>query len=396
MKFAHMADIHIGTWREPELKELSILAFEQAIQECIDNYVGFILISGDLFHTALPQIDLLKKTAAILKQAKQHDISIYIIAGSHDFSPSGKTMLDVLEKAGLIENVTKIKDNKLKFTLDKTGVKITGLLGRKGGLEKNDYKVLDLKSLEKEEGFKIFMFHTALNEFKPKEFEKVEGQDLASLPKNFNYYAGGHIHYIFNKKVDKYGHITFPGALFPANFKELEEFKGGGFYIVNYLNNQLEIQRREIKIKEVLPIYIDANEKTPDQIEEELLNLKNFEDKILTIRISGTLESGKPSDINFKRIYQKLNRAYSILKNTNKLTTKEYEDLEIQQGTIEEIEEKIIQQTKEIVKIPFDKEEITKKLMDILATEKQEGEKNLDFETRIIKDVSKTLKLDLK
>ena len=46
-------------------------------------------------------------------------------------------MLDVLENAGLIQNVAKgeIIDDRLdlKFTIDKkTGAKITGLLGKKG------------------------------------------------------------------------------------------------------------------------------------------------------------------------------------------------------------------------------------------------------------------------
>jgi len=37
MKFAHMADCHVGGWREPELKELSILSFEKAIDICIER-----------------------------------------------------------------------------------------------------------------------------------------------------------------------------------------------------------------------------------------------------------------------------------------------------------------------------------------------------------------------
>ena len=44
MKFAHLADCHIGSWREPELKELSIKSFEKAIDICIKEHVGFVLI----------------------------------------------------------------------------------------------------------------------------------------------------------------------------------------------------------------------------------------------------------------------------------------------------------------------------------------------------------------
>ncbi len=31
MKFAHMADCHIGSWREPKLNNISTQAFEKAI-----------------------------------------------------------------------------------------------------------------------------------------------------------------------------------------------------------------------------------------------------------------------------------------------------------------------------------------------------------------------------
>src|SRR3989344_7106326 len=102
MKFAHLADCHIGGWREPKLKELSLAVFEKAVDRCIEEYVGFVVISGDLFDTSLPSIDILKETARILAKLKEHEINVYIVPGSHDFSPSGKSMLDVLEKASLV------------------------------------------------------------------------------------------------------------------------------------------------------------------------------------------------------------------------------------------------------------------------------------------------------
>ena len=118
------------------------------------------MIAGDLFDTALPSIDILKSTAKILNRLKDFDIPIYIIPGSHDFSASGKTMLDVLENAGLVHNVMKFNNNKLDFTVDRTGVKLAGMFGRKGGLETYDYANLDKSNLESEPGFKIFLFHT--------------------------------------------------------------------------------------------------------------------------------------------------------------------------------------------------------------------------------------------
>ena len=150
MRFIHAADCHIGGWKEEKLRELGIKSFEELVNQCISNQVEFLLISGDLFDTALPQIDLIKKTVALLKKINDHNIKVYIIPGSHDFSPSGKTMLDVLEKAGLVENVVKIEETENKIKLNFTyhnDVKITGLYGKKGGLEKSYYEILDKKRI---------------------------------------------------------------------------------------------------------------------------------------------------------------------------------------------------------------------------------------------------------
>src|SRR3989338_11407517 len=160
MIFAHTSDCHIGGWKEKKLQDLNIESFRKLIETCIKRKVEFLIISGDLFNTALPQIELIKEVTLLLKKLKDTGIRVYCIPGSHDFSPSGKTMLDVLENAGLVKNVFKFKNNKLKFTEDKTNTKITGILGLRSGLEKEYFKNLEKEHLEKEQGFKIFMFHT--------------------------------------------------------------------------------------------------------------------------------------------------------------------------------------------------------------------------------------------
>lgn len=386
MKFVHLADCHLGGWREPKLQELGIKTFKKVIDFCIKEYVGFVLISGDLFDTALPNIELLKETASELSRLKEEDIPVYIIAGSHDFSPSGKTMLDVLEKSGLLENVTKLKDNKLDFTIDRTGTKITGILGKKGSLDKEYYELLNKENLEKEDGFKIFMFHTTLNEFKPKEMDSLEGQSLSLLPKNFNYYAGGHVHYIFETDKENYGKIVYPGPLFPNNFLELEKLKNGGFYFAEYKDKKLTTKFMPVEIIKTDSYYFDANDKLPEDIEKEIKDkIKDTKNKIILVRIEGTLQKGKPSDINFKELLD-YKDAYIVLKNTSKLDTKEVEEIEIKQGTIEEIENSIIKELK------FDNE-LVNKIMSVLNIEKTDGEKTMDFEERIIKDMKEVIKI---
>ncbi|MBI2549180.1 exonuclease SbcCD subunit D [Candidatus Woesearchaeota archaeon] len=404
--FAHLADCHIGSWRDPKLKECSTNAFLKAMDKCIAEQVDFMVIAGDLFNTSLPAIDSLKASVKKLKEVKDRGISVYGIPGSHDYSPSGKTMLDVLEQAGLFCNVVKGKVTpsgklQLLFTVDqKTGIKITGLLGKRGMLERSYYEQLDHAHLEAETGLKIFCFHTAFEELKPKELQHVETSPLSLLPKGFLYYAGGHVHVVFTREEEGYGKIAYPGPLFPNSFKELEDLKQGGFYLCTYdTETRALVQQWEpVQVYNVYSIIVDATMKTPQEIEDEIMRditTKEFNNTIVTIRVEGTVRSGKPSEIRFKDIYAMLydRSAYYVMKNTTRLQAKEFSEINVQTTTTEETERALIKEhlgQQAVGLDPTAEEQLTLMLMKAFDQEKNEGETNVDFEQRILGEGSKT------
>jgi len=399
MKFAHIADCHIGSWREPKLRESSTNAFVNAVEKCKEEKVDFVLIAGDLFNTSLPPVDNLRVVVKKLKELKDMGTPVYIIAGSHDFSPSNKTMIDVLDSAGLVVNVArgKVEENKLylNFTVDaKTGAKIAGMIGKKGGLEKDYYESLARQHLEKEAGYKIFMFHSAITELKPKELEKMYSAPVSLLPKGFDYYAGGHVHIVDKASIEGYKAIVFPGPLFPNSFSEVEKLQNGGLYIV-----EGEAARYEpIVVNPVFTVRIDCSNKNPEDVEQEIskaIKNKEFLNTIVTIRLWGQLKTGRPSDINFKDVFKKFygKGAFFVMKNTNKLTSKEFEEVKVETGSVEEVEERLINENAGQSGV-FDAEEEKKKiklLMSALATEKGEGENTADFEKRVKKEADSIL-----
>ena len=405
MKFAHLADCHIGSWRDPKLKDTSTLAFCKAIDKCIKEKVDFILIAGDLFNTSFPRLDNLKTVVTKFKQLKDFGIQVYIVPGSHDYSPSGKTILDVLEEAGLFVNVFKgIVENgrlKLNFTIDKkTGAKITGILGKRGALEKTYYERLITEHLEKEDGYKIFLFHSGIDELKPKEMENIISQPLSLLPKGFNYYAGGHVHIVDDKQIEGYGRIAYPGPLFPNSFAELEKLERGGFYIVE----GSDLRWEPIQIYNLFKINKDCNHKNPEQIKNEIIDEtrnKEFNNTIILIRLHGVLDGGKPSDIDFKEIFNELynKSAYFIMKSSHDLSSKEFEEIKTDARNVEDIESFLIKEHLGQIKLENltseKEEELIKNLMKILSSEKQEGETVNDFEQRIREEVNKILGLEL-
>src|SRR3989338_5419648 len=107
MKFAHIADCHVGGWRDDTMRSLGEKAFSWTVQKCVDEHVDFVVCCGDLLNTALPPVESLKVVFESLKLLKDKGIPFYFIAGSHDCSSSGKSFLEVIESGGLVVNVMK-------------------------------------------------------------------------------------------------------------------------------------------------------------------------------------------------------------------------------------------------------------------------------------------------
>jgi len=403
MKFAHMADCHIGSWRDPKLKDSSTKAFLKAVDICISRNVDFVLISGDLFNTALPAIDKLKEVVIKLRELSEHNIPVYVIAGSHDFSHSGKTILDVLEEARLLTNVVKgeVINSKLKlnFTVDKkTNVKITGMLGKKGMLERKYYEDLIHDNLLAEDGYKIFMFHTALTELKPKELERMDSAPISLLPKGFDYYAAGHVHIVKEGDFEGYKNVVYPGPLFPNSFSEIEKLSTGGFYIVDGGLKEYV----PVVVHNTFSIHIKSENHTPEQIEAEILSkIKNqeFINTIVTIRVSGTLSSGRVTDINFKDIFKKIydKSAFFVMKSTSLLRTKEFEEVFVDTSDVNLIEDMLIKEHLMKFKVEgFTSESElsnTKKIMDSLDSERGEGERVEDFSYKLKNEIRNLLNI---
>ena len=110
MKFMHMSDCHIGGWqRNEELRDILSESFDEAINLARKEKVDFILISGDVFDKAIPDITAIHNAVKKMKEARDSGIRIYVIEGSHDFSVTDKTMTKILDSAGIFIRVARLK-----------------------------------------------------------------------------------------------------------------------------------------------------------------------------------------------------------------------------------------------------------------------------------------------
>ncbi len=383
VKFAHLADIHLGGWRQEPLQELNLQAFKKAIEICVKEKVDFVIIAGDLFDSAYPPIEILKETFKEFRKLKEAKIPCFLVPGSHDYSVSGKTFLDVLENAGFCERITNLEEIDDKVILNPLiygGVAIYGYPGKKSGLEIPDLRKIKINNSPGL--FKILILHTTID--KAKGELPIDAIEADLLPK-MDYYALGHLHINF-----QYKNFIYPGPLFPNNFQELKDLKYGGFYIVD-TNSQELLRRVEVKTKDV--IFFDFEIKNSLIATEEViseLKKNDLEDKIVLIKVRGELEKGENSDIKFSQIeeFAKSKGAYFLLRNTHDLKTKEIES-NIEVEDINNLENEYIEIYSNKNPSPFNK--FISQLIDIFSTEKQEGETNENFSKRLLDEAKKIL-----
>ena len=379
-----MGDCHLGSWRYPELQELNMKSFSKAIDFAIKEEVDMVLIAGDIFDSAYPPIEILKTSFREFKRLYDAEIPCFIIAGSHDYSVSGKTFLDVLEHAGFCKNVYNAEERDEKIVLQPSILgkyAIYGYPGMKSGLE---VKGLRKTILQDSPGFfKIFMLHTALKEAIGD--LPMDCISLNELPKA-DYYALGHLHIEFGRD-----NAAYSGPIFPNNFEELEELEHGRFQLIEINDSVLKRETIPIKLKEVLKV--DLTISNPLTATEKILSELNkypLDDRIVLLRLSGNLSSGKVSDIRFNEInsFLKERGVYVFVRNISKLKVQESE-IQIDSGDIDKVEDLIIKEyssknnSKFSSKIPI--------ILQALTAEKQEDERNQIFEERLISEVKNIL-----
>ena len=401
-KFAHLADCHIGANRGPVLEKLELAAFNKAMDVCMQENVDFVLIAGDLFHANLPDMYVVNEAVKKMKEIKDAGIPFYVIYGSHDYSPNCTSIIDILDSTGLIKKIVKGEDVDGKLRLEifmdsKTQAKLVGISGRKGGLEKNYFEMLDRERLEKEEGFKIFAFHSAISELKPESLAQMESIPVSLLPKGFDYYASGHVHKRTESGFSGYERVVYPGALFGGYPRDLEDSAKGekrGFYIVNFDAKVENVRFMEVSVCDFEYFEYDVSDKNSMQAKKDLfdkLSLIEAKDKIAVVKIKGELSGGKTSDISSGEIRDLLkeNGALDVIINRYGLASKDYASVKVVGEDVPTIETRLLRENIGAVKVSREElkadngAKLAQDLLKVLRQEQKLNETKKDYVERI-------------
>jgi len=263
MLFSHISDIHLGLVQyNSEERELDIYdAFHQAIDISIKDHVDFVIFSGDIFHIPTPSGTAIIHMANALKLLKQNNIDSFFILGEHDISRIRGTPVPyvfhnlefskyigqgepVYYKDLLLVGFDKIRRNEMD------------------SFEKRFKEIDDIA--EKHQGHRILVMHQGINEI-----NKFAGElNSTDLPKNFTYYAMGHLHDHVVKNFNHLGGpVAYPGSIELTNSEGIKETKKG-FY-------QVDISSTEAK-----PTWIELNTRPQFSIKTTSTNISKTIDEI--------------------------------------------------------------------------------------------------------------------
>jgi hypothetical protein len=298
---------------------------------------------------------------------------------------------------------------KLEFVCDpSTNAKLVGISARKAGLESKFYEILDRETLESEEGFKIFAFHAGLDEFKPEHLAKMESIPLSYLPKDFQYYAGGHIHEKSEHTLPHYDHIVFPGVLFAGSPRDLEASAKGlqrGFYIIHFSDAVEQTNFVPVELCSCVYFEYDVSNKNSIQAQNELsqsLKELDVKGKLVLIKVFGELSGGKTSDLKFADSKKLLMDQGAVHVDFNRfgLSSKEYASIKVTGEDIAAISLQLFKENIGTVKLSNNElknDSGVRQAVNLLKTISQEqrtGETKRNYETRMVNDAIKTLRLE--
>jgi DNA repair exonuclease SbcCD nuclease subunit len=281
MLFSHISDTHLGLvqYGSEERAQDVYDVFNQSIDTSIKDHVDFVIFAGDIFHVPNPNGTAIIQMANGLKRLKENNIDSFFILGEHDISRIRTTPIPyVYHNLGFSKYIG--QGNPIEYK----GVLIAGFDKiRKPEIPQYEEKFAEIdKIAQNHSGHKILVLHQGITEF-----NKFAGEiQSTDLPKNFTYYAMGHLH---DKDIKQFNHlkgpIVYPGSIESTTSEGIKERKKGFFEV-------------DISGEEAKPNWIELDTRPQFSFKTEYQELSKTIDEI-SEKITGSLK--KPIvEINIK------------------------------------------------------------------------------------------------
>ncbi len=318
MKFAHIADLHIGRmqFNQPFRYDDYVKAFRETVEKAVGERVDFILIAGDLFHVSKPSPKALRDVIEILSIPKKKGVPVFAIEGNHDKTIRETSVFDLLEHLGLLYTIgLKREPRKSEFQRSEEKGNAHLVYGTVG-----DVKIYGLRHYNRWQLIRgnrnllkalfrrgeVLMLHQAVDYLSADTpYAKAFDLHLSELPEGFSYYALGHIHVARVAEPSKTGlsgPIVYPGSPERTEVREashriayrkrlvereLPENRKGFYIVEDFQPEFVEIETR--------PFYsITVEGSSKEEFRKKLRDIVPLleKDSVAVITLEGTVKGG--------------------------------------------------------------------------------------------------------
>jgi DNA repair exonuclease SbcCD nuclease subunit len=251
VRIAHLADTHLG-YKQYNLEEREKDIYdvlEEIGEKIIEEHADIVIHSGDLFDSPKPTTQAYYAFKRFLR-GLDGKVKFFAVLGDHD-KPKIRGMpphrlfeerIQTLGVGGTTEHQIISVDGKEVLV---AGISNLSQMYRAVLAE----ELKKLGSLKTKCDYSVLVLHEAIDQFFIEEACELA---LADVPKNFNYYAMGHLHSRIRASHGQ-GELAYPGSSEIIRSDEITDWKkkGKGFYIVDL--DEREAKVRNIDLKHIRP-----------------------------------------------------------------------------------------------------------------------------------------------
>lgn len=237
----HASDIHLGVDRfaRSPISEAYLEVLNEIATKTLESKAKYLVLSGDVFHSANPPFDVLIGSLRVFKKLKDLRVRVIVVPGNHDNSPSGRSVLNLLAEAGVInlldyEEIHGYLISK-PLVFEDDNLVFYGIPGFRRSKEieylKNGYvKFLDLRKYENRRVVVVAHVSTRIHGYDPSKLASRygyiatdEGELYRRIPPQTVYVALGHVHIPLPFNREFRGKAAYPGAPIGMDVSDLKE-----------------------------------------------------------------------------------------------------------------------------------------------------------------------------
>ncbi|MGI9567640.1 MAG: metallophosphoesterase [Nitrosopumilus sp.] len=301
MLFSHISDTHLGLiqYGSEEREQDVYKAFNQAVDVSIKDHVDFVIFAGDIFHVPNPSGTAIVQMANALKRLKQNGIDSFFILGEHDISRIRNTPIPYVYHN--LEFSRYIGQGKPILYKDVFLAGFDKIRKAEVAQYEEQFVAVD-KAVSGHSGHKILVLHQGITEF-----NKFAGEiQSTDLPKNFTYYAMGHLH---DKEIKQFNHlngpIAYPGSTELTINEGIKDVKKG-FFEVDISGKEAKTSWIEVETRPQLSFKSEYHDlsKTIEEISEKITGQRKK--PVVEIKIHG-------ENIETENIQSQISRLNSLV-----------------------------------------------------------------------------------